>query len=99
MIKRIGENDNPNFLFMSYSMDQLVVRDLILVPQFFLTQEIIEKRNALSFGARRAGWVGCNILFGKIPMQGRIGIIRESVPRDCHDVLNDFRQNRENADY
>ena len=92
MIKRIGENDNPNFLFMSYSMEQLVVRDLIVVPRFFLTQEIIEKRKALSAGARRAGWVGCNILFGKIPMQGRIRIIKESVPRDSHDVVNDFKE-------
>ena len=77
---------------MSYSMEQLVVRDLIVVPRFFLTQEIIEKRKALSAGARRAGWVGCNILFGKIPMQGRIRIIKESVPRDSHDVVNDFKE-------
>ena len=57
-----------------------------------LTQEIIEKRKALSEGARRAGWVGCNILFGKIPMQGRIRIINDSVPRDARDVVKDFKE-------
>lgn len=92
MIQRIGENDNPHFLFMSYSMEQPAVCDLIVVPRFFMTPDIIEKRKALSSDAKRAGWTGCNILFGRIPMQGRIDVIKEGAPRALHDVVQDYRK-------
>lgn len=34
--------------------------------------EIIEERKPLTKSARRAGWVGSNILFSKIPKAGQI---------------------------
>ncbi|MBP5738638.1 MAG: restriction endonuclease, partial [Abditibacteriota bacterium] len=51
--------------------------------------EIIEKRKPLADTARRSGWVGCNVLIGKIPNQGRIPIISDGFPRDKSAVVAD----------
>lgn len=72
MISRITSMTNPDLLVMHYSSLQVV--DLTVVPKFFFTPTVIEKRKPLSTTARRAGWVGCNILYGDIPEQGRIPI-------------------------
>ena len=87
MIKRITGNQNPDFLFMSYSKDALTVDDLIIVPKHFFTPGIIEKRKPLAPTARRAGWVGCNILVSEIPMQGKIPIIKHGEMLDQNEVL------------
>ena len=74
-IQRMTDSTSPDFLFMSYRSQDMMVHDLSFVPKFFFVPGIAEKRKALSANARRAGWVGCNILYGEIPMQGRISII------------------------
>ena len=75
MIERITGNQNPDFFFMSYSQIDCTVKNLILIPKHFFVPDIIEKRNQLSQTARRAGWVGCNIVIEKVPEQGRIPIV------------------------
>lgn len=75
MIERITSNQNPDFLFMSYSKTDYVVKNLILIPKHFFVPDIIEKRKPLAQTARRAGWVGCNIVIEKVPKQGRIPIV------------------------
>lgn len=87
MIERISSDSNPNFLFLSYSKAPLAVTDIELVPKHFFSPQVIERRNALAPSARRAGWVGCNILMESIPASGRISLIRNgcAVPKD--DVL------------
>ena len=55
MIGRITSLENPNFLFMSYSMKDMLVKSLILVPKIFFTPAIIEKRKPLADTAKRAG--------------------------------------------
>ena len=42
MIERITSNNNPDFLFMSYSKQELKVKDLILIPKHFFVPDIIE---------------------------------------------------------
>lgn len=74
-INRIQSSSNPNFLFMSYSMTQMTVQHLCFVPKFFFVPEMVEKRKALGDHAKRAGWIGCNILFDHIPSQGKINIV------------------------
>ncbi|MGN0545750.1 MAG: DpnI domain-containing protein [Acutalibacteraceae bacterium] len=86
MISRITSNNNPDFFFMSYSKDNLRVSDFIFIPKHFFVPEIIEKRKPLSMNARRAGWVGCNILIDKIPNQGKISVISNGVMSDINEV-------------
>lgn len=88
MISRITSNNNPDFLFMGYSMDALSISNLVLIPKHFFTPNIIEKRKPLSQNARRAGWVGCNICISKIPKQGYIDIVKDGVVVNQEEVVN-----------
>lgn len=87
MIERITSNENPDFFFMSYSRTEAKVRDFVLIPKHFFVPDIIEKRKPLAPTARRAGWVGCNILIDKIPEQGRIAIISNGNVSDIDSVV------------
>lgn len=86
MIERITSLTNPNLLVMQYSKDFQVV-NLLFIPKFFFTPNIIEKRKPLSSTAKRAGWVGCNIEYCDIPEQGRISIISDRHIRNSNDVI------------
>ena len=48
---------------------------------------IIEQRKPLASTARRAGWVGSNILFSKIPNAGKIYYVKEGNEISKEDVL------------
>lgn len=87
-IQRISSCNNPDFFIMSYSLDRMRVESLQYIPKFFFVPEIVEKRKPLSDNARRKGWVGCNILFDRIPIQGRIAVIENSVPVEKSVVLS-----------
>ena len=86
MIERITSNLNPQLLLMQYS-SEMFVSNLLFIPKFFFTPDIIEKRKPLSSNARRAGWVGCNILYKKIPSQGKIEIVRGGKEIEVAEVL------------
>jgi len=76
MISAIKKNDIPNLLIMHYSLNWSV-RNLILIPYFFVSHSTIEKRKPLSPNARRAGWVGCNILLKAIAPEGKIYMVSD----------------------
>jgi type II restriction enzyme len=78
MIRAIRGDATPNLLLMHRS-DSWYVERLLLIPRFFFTESIIERRKPLAPTARRAGWVGCNILIGESPADGRISIIENRV--------------------
>jgi type II restriction enzyme len=48
---------------------------VILVPHFAFSLSVVECRAPLPATARRAGWIGCNILLGQIPQDARIPIV------------------------
>ncbi len=89
MIDRIMSCDNPDFFFMRYSPSELCVKDFMLVPKHCVTPAMIEKRKPLSSTARRAGWVGCNILLSEVPAQGRISIIQNGCIKDMNAVIKE----------
>lgn len=91
MIERITSNKNPQLFIMQYS-SSLFITDLTFIPKFFFTPDIIEKRKPLSANAKRAGWVGCNILYQKIPEQGKLRIIRDSKETEVAEVLRRYKQ-------
>lgn len=90
MVERIGSNTNPNLLFLQYSNN--VVTDLNFIPKFFFVPGLIEERNPLAPTARRAGWVGCNILYAKIPEQGKIKIVERQQMMDMNSVLRQYER-------
>lgn len=91
MIQRITGNENPDFLFMGYSPLDMTVKELIMIPKYFFVPDIIEKRPPLPTSARRADWVGCNILLKNIPQQGRIEIIRDGREENRDRVIEKVR--------
>ncbi len=91
MIKRINSPEKPNFFFMAY-LQALEVGSFFVVPKHFFVSEIIEKRKALSESARRAGWIGSNILFSKIPKAGQIFYIENGKEISKKDVLEKWQK-------
>lgn len=89
MIKRITSSNNPNLFIMQYSNDLQVV-NLTLIPKFLFVPSIIERRKPLSPTAKRAGWIGCNILYSDIPKQGRITIINKQKLTDKKIVIDEY---------
>lgn len=92
MIERLSSSTNPNLFLMNYDAVNLAVNNFIIVPKHFFTPEIIEKRKALSPAARRAGWIGCNILFNSIPQSGRIYLIKDGFIEPYETVLSEWRK-------
>ena len=77
MIDSIKRNKTPNLFLLHYNSQNYCAENLLIVPRYFLTLSCIEARKPLSQNARRAGWVGCNIVLREIPLDGKIPIIRE----------------------
>ena len=63
------------------------MQNLLVIPSHFFVPEIIERRKPLARTARRAGWVGCNILFSQIPLAGRVSLVSEGRPVSKPTVL------------
>lgn len=92
MIKRINSSQKPNFFFMGYMVKMWSVNNFFVVPKHFFVSEIIEKRKPLSENARRAGWVGSNILFSKIPKAGQIFYIENGKELKKKDILEKWQK-------
>jgi type II restriction enzyme len=77
MKRAILEDRTPNLYVLHYDLAAWSVRTLILIPRFAFALSAIERRRPLSAAARRAGWVGCNIVLDRIPAAARIPVVRE----------------------
>lgn len=87
MIRRLNSGSVPNFLTLTYDANSGCVRDFVAIPSHFFSPSIIERRKPLAETARRAGWIGCNILVSQIPKSGRLAIVEKGVPIQKADVL------------
>lgn len=83
-IQRIESDTSPNLIIMHYDRSESHVRNLQVIPSAFFSHGVVEKRPPLKPTARRAGWVGSNILLYRIPALGRIDVItdRKIIDRD-----------------
>jgi type II restriction enzyme len=88
MIERLISNNNPNFFFLTYDKSTYEVKDFLTIPKYFFVPSIIEGRKPLNITARRAGWVGCNIVINNIPDFGKIFYIQNGVSNRKDDVLD-----------
>lgn len=90
MLERITSLNNPHLFLMSYANKR--VNNLVLIPKFFFTPDIIEQRAPLKDTARRAGWIGCNIEIGNIPEIGKIAIVKGGIERAKSEIIKQYQQ-------
>jgi type II restriction enzyme len=86
MVRAIREDRTPNLFALQYDSLRWRVENVILIPHFAFPLSAIEKRKPLSVTARRAGWVGCNILLDAIPADAKIPIVSDGRYHSKRDV-------------
>ena len=79
--ERLAASNNPNLLLMNYDLKSLSVVNLWIVPKHFFAREIIEERKPLAAKARRAGWIGSNIILSRVPESGKITLVKGGIVR------------------
>jgi type II restriction enzyme len=92
MCERLAASNNPNLLLLNYDLGRLSVTNAFIVPKHFFIREIIEERKPLADTARRAGWIGCNILLNQIPASGKIFFVRDGQPQPKESVLAQWKR-------
>ena len=78
MMSRLCDISRPDFFFLTYDVNSFSVTNLFAVPASFLDVTVIEKRKPLGAHARRAGWIGCNIMMDRIPEVGKVFYVKKS---------------------
>lgn len=91
MLRAIRRDRTPNLLVLQYSPLWRVL-NLLLIPRFFFHETAIEPRKPLTAHARRAGWVGCNILLDSIPEDGKIRLIRNGRALAKEKIRAEYRR-------
>jgi type II restriction enzyme len=94
MKRAILSDRTPNLYVLQYDLTQWAVRTVILIPHFAFALSAIECRPPLGPMARRAGWVGCNILLNKIPADARIPIVESGEARPVSQVRQAYNRLR-----
>ena len=86
----ISRGEAPSFLLMQYDPARLHVQELSGIPGFFLSVSALEERRPLSASARRAGWVGCNILLDRLPPDARVFAVAQGQARPSAVVRGEW---------
>jgi type II restriction enzyme len=94
MIAAIATDRAPHFVLLHYSRELWSVLDLVFIPRFAIPKSAVEKRKPLSSTARRAGWVGCNIVLTHIPQDARLSLVRNGVVERPSAVRRRFERIR-----
>lgn len=92
MLRRISSKNNPHFFFLNYSLQHLMVQNFLVIPKYYFVKNIIEERKPLSQTARRAGWIGCNILLRNIPATGKIYFVRDGQTESKSSVISNWKK-------
>lgn len=74
MVRTIRDGRTPTFLLLEYTTAWSILR-LRAIHHSLITEQSVIPRRPLSASARRAGWVGCNILLPAIAIQGQIPVV------------------------
>lgn len=82
----------PNYAFLHYSPVDWVVEGLFVIPGHFFTPAVIEQRRPLRSSARRAGWVGSNILLDVLPPEARVVVANARSALDPGDVRREWQR-------
>lgn len=76
-VAAVEQRRNANLVLLSYDQARTSVIDVMIVPRHFISTAIVEERKPLASTARRAGWIGCNIVVGDVPEAGKVWLLRE----------------------
>ncbi len=90
MKRAILEDRTPNLYVLHYDATAWAVRTLVLIPHFAFALSVLERRRPLAPTARRAGWVGCNIVLEKIPGDARIPVVSDGHARTPREVRSAY---------
>ena len=91
-IEAIRAGTTPNYVFLQYDRSSWQVRNLFAVPGHFITESVVEKRKELRPTARRAGWVGSNILLAHLPLDARVHLIVDGASLPKEDVRKKWQR-------
>jgi type II restriction enzyme len=94
MKRAILSDRTPNLYVLHYDLTEWAVRTVILIPHFAFALSAIECRPPLAATARRAGWIGCNILLNKIPADARIPIVQSGKAMPAQEVRSAYKRLR-----
>jgi type II restriction enzyme len=75
MKKAVLADRTAKLLVMHYDLTAWCVRNVMRVPHLAFSLSVVECRAPLPATARRAGWIGCNVLLGQIPQPAPIPIV------------------------
>ena len=91
-MERLRSSSNPNLFVLNYDLQHLCVLNFFVIPKHFFVPEIIEKRKPLAPSARRAGWIGSNILLQNIPQTGKIFLVKQQQIEPKAKVLAEWKK-------
>lgn len=92
LVARLEQMSSPHLMLMVYESKDLVVQKFHVIPRRFFTPSVVQRRKPLAASARRAGWVGSNILLSRIPQDGLIPVVDNGRVVDKKDVLAQWKR-------
>ncbi len=90
MIERLKSENNPSFFFLNYNLNNLAVKNFIVIPKHFFTPEIIIKRNQGI--PNRPNYIMCSINLSLIPQGGKIFYIKNGNYENKENVLKNWKR-------
>ncbi len=91
MLERLSCETNPSLFILNYHPKNWEIMNFVVIPKHFFVDDLVEKRKPLALTARRAGWIGCNLLLDKVPEAGKIHIIRNKAIIPQEEVLQAWK--------
>jgi len=88
------DDRTPNLVALHYEPSDWRVVNLFLIPRYAFSLGALERRNPLARTARRAGWIGCNILLTRIPADARIPVVLDGAVQSPDEVRRRYRRLR-----
>jgi hypothetical protein len=90
MLDAIAADQTPHFFLLRYQLPAWLVRDLLLIPKFTITNSVVIPRKPLGETARRKHWQGYTLDLGQIPDAAKISLVTAGVEREPSAVRADF---------
>jgi type II restriction enzyme len=90
MIERLKSENNPNFFFLNYNVENYTVENFMVIPKHFFTPEIIIKRNKGLID--RPSYIMCSIDLTQIPQSGKIFYIKNKKVEAKKEILENWQK-------